>query len=352
MRKDIIEAISTIKELIKTHEDFLLDNPEIMGSITERFAKAVAPEEEDDFDEDEFQEEEVPEEEFEEEPAPKPSRSSRQWAPLPYSDAEKAKIKQHTDDGFSTREAVDLAGVSPHHNNLDVHKKSRTLPDNPSERMHGLLRDYHRRELMPKLYEDKTFNADPTKNPTNHATGVRDKGDRILSEMKGDLKSQIEEVENDSGLSRKERRLKINELEDQFHSDNPEYASARSEHAENLHGTENENKQLREDALNEQRINILMGGAGEGEIDMVSEGSRRMAGQEEGTTAAGALQSVGGERGEEDAPANVSVESDPHTKLAQRSPEYVKQLREHLKSKLSPEQIARHQKVDGIKGNE
>ena len=393
------EVLKNISELLKKHEDYLNNNPEVFHMIEDRLFKAIDYEnwqgEKPEDDEESYGEgygddlfdrpSEGEDKDFEPtdegkddadqwlqandpvpedvadineaeaqtkavEPAP-PKRSSRylDWKPKgEYSDEHNATMEEHRKAGYSDREAERMSGAHDAPTDFYSALKHTTNPSEPSPKM---LED------MKSLSHEWLRNADlktmaaaeADVNPIKHASGKSIAAHDEAHKDFADEYHQFMHSDEVKGLKGRERHKAIKEWKANYHEANPEHREnviAAAESGKVLGSATEARKQRREEGTQA----LLEAGMAPGEIPSGYSAAVSEAEGVKGTQAA--AQMVGGEKGE--AGYTASIKRDPAAVFAERNPEYIKSLKGKLSEKLNPEQTQRMAGVDSFKkkGNE
>ena len=388
--------------MLKKHEDFLNDNPEVFHAIEDRLFKAIDYEDyegeddqdlyddEEDFggegygddlfdrvpseDESEIEDFETEENDeaakwlreqegsqatddsntpevgnvqqekkVEDKPAKRSSRY-RDWEPRGnYEDKHNDAISKYMDEGYSHREAERLAGA--HESPTDFYSALKHTI-NPSEPSPKMLE--HMKELAHGWLKHANRKADEAAsaelNPIKYATG---RSIAAHEEVHGDFSEAYNNFLNSDdmkGLKGKARHDAIKSFKKQWHDDNPEHrekaiaAAGAGQHFK-------EASEARAKRREEGKAAILSAGQAPGE--MAGGYSQEAAGIGEQMSDQAAAQAVGGVKGEHGYQANIK--KDPAAVFAERNPEYVKNLRDKLKNKLDEGQSQRMSAVDSFK---
>lgn len=399
------QLLKSISSLLKKHESFLNENPEVFHVIEDRLFKAIDDYDEEDpiftqleedpeyyDDEEEYGQggygddmfDDIPEnergygdEDVEEDEADqwlreneqreseeagseaaddtdvaetgaiqqeeKPITETQDWQPsTEYSDEDNAKIKSYMDQGYSEREAGRLAGVGRESISFFDALKRRLNPSEPSPKMLEEMKGIAKKWLSDAR---KNTEYDPKKNPILNASG---KALKAHEEAHGSFAEAYNEFLNSDqlqGLSRKERRQAIREFKENWNNENPDHRD-RAIAAADAGAAFSENAEIRKKELMDGLSAILS--AGQVHVDDGPEGySQEAAGGGGSMSTQAAAQMVGAEKGEGGYQANIK--KDPAMMFAEKNPEVVKQLKERLKGKLDQTQTERMSAIDSVK---
>lgn len=300
---------------------------------------------------DSWQSEDIPEEDVEPvkqpEKTPEKKSSSRMvdWkARDKYEPHHDVAIKDYMKQGYSHREAERLAGAHQAPTNFYDALRSSTRPSEPSAKMlehmkslsHGWLRDAER-----KAAESAEADINPQKYASGKSLAAHDAAHKDFSNAYNDFLNS-DEVK---GLSGRARHQAVQAWKNKWAESNPEHRDAAISAASSGKALA-EAGEARAKRLKEGEASILTAGFSSGEDSpMTGEFSSNIAGEQTGSAAA---QSVGGEK-DEDGGYSVSIKKDPNLVFSQQNPEYVKQLKSKLATKLAPEQTQRMSAVDSFK---
>lgn len=417
MKKE--ELLKSISDMLKKHEDFLNENPEIFHAIEDRFFKAIDddysdedpefvswedpeasalyddeqdytggdygydemfdnPEDEDYVTQDEEQEQDeadrwlAAEEERRareaqgqsesdtdtsevrdiqeeakpskvESPAavsqaqPQKRSSANEWKAKDQYSPEHAKaIQEFKSQGYSDREAERLAGAHDSPVSFFEALKRRTSPSEPSAKMLSEMKDVAKKWLSDAR---KNTEYDPKKNPILSASG---KTHRAHEEAYGGFVQAYNDFLNSDelkGLGRKERRQAIKDFTQKWNEENPDFRE-RGIAAADAGSAFSEAAEARKQELMNGLASIL--GAGQMHVDDSDQGySAEVANMGGGAVSDQAAAQMVGAGSDEDKGFQANIKKDPAMMFAEKNPDVVKQLREKLKTKLSPEQSDR-----------
>jgi len=323
------ELLKSISGMLKNHEDYLQDNPEVFYGIQERLLKAIGYEDL---------------EKAEDEKKPKVSRSGyRDWQPKEqYTPEQQKAIEDHMAEGYSHREAERFANAHDAPSDFFAALSSKVNPSQPSdkymEHMRDLALDYKKRSAAREGEE-----ADAGLSPQKYASH---KDIKSHQEAYGDYNSQYQEFLKDldkQDLHPNDYDEAVSNWEKDYHEQNPD---AKSKMAESAEGGKvfNEAKEARGSRLKDSEQAILSGGASGGGESTVGEFSESASGStgDIDPSLQTAAQMIGGAKGEGGYEAGTV--KDPSAIFAEQNPEYVASLRNKLGNKLSesPEAKERH----------
>lgn len=388
------ELLKSISSLLKKHEDFLNENPDIFYSIEERFIKAVndyddgdedpiftqLEDEPDYYDDeqaygeggygeelfgdpqqdqvDEYQDEEdeadrwLREQEAKKEQQPETEAEpveQEQAKPIEqaqpkqeYSDEATSKIKEFLDQGYSEREAHRMSGVGRKSMSFFDALKSKLDVSEPSPKMLEEMKSIAKNWLSDAR---KNTEYDPKKNPILNASGKALQAHEDVHRDFSEAYNNFLNSEELKSMSRKERRQAIKDFKSKYHEENPDHRS-RAASAADAGAAYSENSAARKQQLMDGLSAILT--AGQVNVTDQPQGySEQVAGAGGTMTSQAAAQMVGGEKGEGGYQANIK--KDPAMLFAEQNPEVVKQLKEKLKGKLDPSQSQRMSAIDSIR---
>lgn len=385
------ELLKNISSLLKKHELFLNNNPEIFYAIEDRLIKAVDTEEdyditdypmeeqdqdgedelsgygEDLFDkpsydedsEDEDQQyvsgdedendaaaqylaeygaddQEEPTDSEEEQTIEEPKKASgRTWKPRSAYSAEHQKvIKEAMDQGHTHREAERIAGAHSAPTDFLTALKSHTDPSEPSARMLELLKP-HAKKHVEDYSRAQMKNAEMEVNPVKHAAGK--KVEAFENAHKDYEKDYNDFLQSDAvkDLTGRARHSVVQGWKKDWHEKNPEHREKAAE-AANVGKIHNEAMNAAKGRREEEIKAVL--GAGQSGGGTTGEYSQTAAGGDEGPVSSQvAGQTVGSEQGDEGS-YSTNIKTDPYAHFAQQNPEYVKHLQEKQAKTAAAEQ--------------
>jgi len=307
------ELLKSISDMLKKHEDYLSDNPDVFLGIQERFLDAIG-----------YGDSESLEKAEDDEGKPKVSRSGySDWQPKDkYDENHQADIDKYMEMGLSHREAERMAGAHDHEG-MDFGQSmenNKTNPSVPSDLLHDLvLRDAG---LKFKQDIESTDDIDVKQSPQKFAGREHIKAhDEAYADYDKDYKAFLNELD-EQDLHPLEYDEAVSNWQKEWHEKNPEAKEKMAGSAE-AGKIFDEAKQTREESIEERKKEIAFGSA-PSDMDMQT-----------------AAQSVGtkGERGYE-----ASTFKDPASIMQEQSPEYFDNVRRDFEEKLNqnPEAKERH----------
>jgi hypothetical protein len=304
--------------------------------------------------EDELPQLDLPEGSSEEYDEPKPEKKSsgrmREWKPKDsYKPEHDAKIKEFIGQGFSHREAERLAGAHEAPTNFYDALRHSVRPSEPSPKMLEIMRDHARKwkENHAKVTES---HAEADVNPQKYASAKSLAAhDAVHKDFATEYQKFLDSDETKK-LTGRARHQAIQAWKNKWHEENPEHREAAKQAA--AAGTAfKEANAARKQRRDEGMASILTAGFSSGEDNpMAGEFSSGAAGETpetRGMSAAG--QMVGAEQDEDGGGFQTNTKKDPNLVFAEQFPEYVKNAKEKLATKLKPEQLQRMTAVDSFK---
>lgn len=324
------DLLKSISELLKKHESYLSDNPEVFLGIQDRLFDAIGYEEN--------------LEKADDNPEGKPKKSSKHgytdWvAGTEYSPEQQADIEHWMNEGFSHREAERFANAHKPPVDLMSALSHKINPSQPSDRMLDMMReialDYKRRAST-----QAGESADPRFNPIKSAAHKSGQAHQdVYGNYANDYKKFLAELD-EQDLHPLEYDDAVSQWKQQWHDQNPDARESMIQSAESGSQAFTEAGQARQQELEEGALDLISGGM-RGEGASVGEFSEQASGGQ-AIDAQTAAQMVGGAKGESGYEAGIF--KDPATSFRERNPEYVESLKQRLAQKLgqNPEAQERH----------
>lgn len=324
------ELLKSISGMLKTHEDYLSENPEIFYGIQERLLNAIGYEDL---------------EKAEDDDKPKVSRSGyRDWQPKKdheYTPEQLEAIKGHLDEGYSHREAERFANAHDAPSDFFSALSSKINPSQPSDKYMDMARELalnYKKRAAEREGETAEAERSPQKFASHRDVKAHQEAYGDYHKDYHEFLSQLDEQD----LHPLEYDEAVSEWEKDWHEKNP---GAREKMAESAEGGKvfQEAKESRAAKRKAGEQDILTAAASGGGETTVGEFSEEAAGAGDiDPSMQTAAQMVGGAKGEGGYEAGT-VKS-PAAIFAEQNPEYVASLREKLGNRLSqnPEAKERH----------
>lgn len=375
---NILSTVKKIQEQLRKHHDFLTQNPDLLDAIYERLSKAKSEDEadqwlrdndgqgnEDQYNEDDNsddqetyepqsnfldnpeqqesdtdeipqtdEDEQDPEAETEE-PKIRTSQYS-EWKPrADHSSENHQKMADLVSQGYSAREAERKIGGHQRFTSLGhAVETNRTHPSEPSPKMLEELKP-HAKQALSDWRMGEAVSADAAKNPVKaahgHAVATHQAAIQDYATSLKNFKASPEY----SKLSMKDKFNAEQMFKKNFEMQNPEHKSKLISAAGSTADKQKEVQQAREGYL------------GDKDLDLITAHLHSALGGED-MTDTGKMQSVGGE-GTEDSGPMAGTTSDPMSHFATKNPEYIKQIKDKLLSRMSDDQKKRLGLVDAAK---
>lgn len=311
------ELLKAISDMLKNHEDYLNQNPNVFLGIQDRLLKAIGYDDTEEL------------EKAEDEKKSKVSRSGyRDWQPKDekeYSPEQQQVIKEHVDQGYSHREAERFAGAHDAPKDFMSALESRVNPSQPSDKhletMRDIALDYKRRSAK---HEGETAEAGIS--PQKYASHRDIKAhEEAYGDYNKDYKEFLSELDK-KDLHPLDYDEAVSKWQEDWHAKNPEAKGKMVESAEagKVFG---EAKQIREEKIKEGALGIITSEA---------------AGGAPAPSMQTAAQMIGGKKGE--AGYEAGTVKDPAAIFREQNPEFVAQLKRKFADKLgqNPETKERH----------
>jgi len=273
---------------------------------------------------------------------PKSSKSGyRDWQPRDdYSPEQQAKIKEHMDEGWSHREAERFANAHQGPKDFSSALDHRVNPSQPSSKMLDTMKEYAL-EYKQRANKREGENADAGINPQKFASHQDIKAhEEAYGDYDKDYKSFLKDLD-EKDLHPLEYDEAVSKWQDDWHKQNPE-AKDKMVAAADAGKVYGEANQARSEKLDEGRMSLIQGGNASGESSTGEFSDSASAGNDADNSMQTAAQMVGGAKGEGGYEAGTV--KDPNAIFREQNPEFVAQLKQKLASKLgqNPEAKERH----------
>lgn len=272
------------------------------------------------------------------------------WKPREdYSPEHKEAMDKLVQEGYSPGDAEILSGAHVGHGNIMDAVKSRVHPHEMSDLMHDRLKgiaNEHHKGVIKGEYQY----ADPTSNPQMATAGsAAAKHDEAISDFNTE-KDNLFDSREYKDMTPRQQRVAFREFRREWKKQNPDHDEKMKETWQHQADAHDENWGKRDEKLVEGMKAIA--GAGEAHADeggSISQGSQEMAGGIGGSQAA--YQSAGSVS-EGDKPTGVTTIKDPHSTLAEKTPELKERYTKKLAEGLKPARAARLARLKVGKGSE
>lgn len=322
------ELLKAISDMLKKHEDYLSDNPDVFLGIQDRLFKAIG------YDDSETLEK------AEDEKKKKPSKSGYQeWKPREdYSPEEQKKIDDLMGEGWSHREAERLAGAHKGPKDFQSALEHRVHPSQPSDKMLDIMKD------LALQYKQRSSNlegetADPGKNPQKYAAHKHQQAhEQAYGDYDKEYKNFLDKLD-EQDLHPLEYDEAVSKWQKDWHEKHPEAKEQMIGSAEAGKHFD-EAKEARDQRIKEGKMNLITGGLAGDESSMgeYSEDAGGGAANDFQTAA----QMAGGTKGESG--YEIGTVKDPAAIFREQNPDYVAELKRKMQAKLAqnPEMQERH----------
>ena len=315
--------------MLKEHEDYLKENPDVFLGIQDRFFDAINLDGSETLEKAEDKKKKI-------------SKSGyRDWqSKKDYTPEQQAKIEEHVKDGWSHREAERFANAHDAPKDFTSALEHRVNPSQPSEKMLGVMKD-HALKYKQRAANLEGETADPGINPQKYATH---KANKAHEEAYGDYDKEYKDFLgklDEQDLHPNEYDEAVSKWQDDWHKQNPE-AKDKMVAAADAGKVYGEANQARSEKLDEGRMSLIQGGNASGESSTGEFSDSASAGNDADNSMQTAAQMVGGAKGEGGYEAGTV--KDPNAIFREQNPEFVAQLKQKLASKLgqNPEAKERH----------
>lgn len=323
------ELLKSISDMLKKHEDYLNENPDVFFGIKGRLLDAISYGEDLEKAEDEKKEK-------------KTSRSGyRDWQPKKdYTSEQEAQIKQHMEDGWSHREAERFANASDAPKDFMSALEHRVHPSQPSDKMLSTMKEYaleYKQRAGKREGEQAEAGVNPQKYASHRDLKAHEEayGDynKEYKEFLGELdKKDLHPLDYDEAVSK---------WQTDWHAKNPE-AKEKMVSSADAGKVFDEAKQARGEKLEEGAMNIITGGSSSGESISGEFSEAASGGGNIDTSLQTAAQMIGGVKGEGGYEAGTV--KDPAAIFREQNPQFTAELKRKLAAKLgqNPEAQERH----------
>lgn len=322
------ELLKSISDMLKKHQDYLSQNPDVFLGIQDRLFKAMGMDDSDDLRKAENDEK-------------KTSKSGyRDWKPRDkYEAHHEDAIKKLMDDGWSHREAERIAGAYEGPKDFQSALSHKINPSQPSDKMLEIMKQ-HALDYKKRAAEREGATADPGVNPQKYASHQAQKAhEDVYGDYNKEYNAFLKDLD-EQDLHPLEYDEAVSNWQKDWHEKNP---NAREKMAETANAGKafNEAKQARDEKIKEGALNIITGGASAGDQSSAGEYSEDASGGEANNFQT-AAQMIGGSKGEHGYEAGTV--KDPAAIFREQNPEFAEELKRKFAAKLAqnPEMKERH----------
>ena len=322
------ELLKSISSMLKKHENYLSENPDVFLGIQERLLNAIGYE---DLEKNEDDKKKVS------------KHGYRDWQPKDlneYTPEQQEEMQAYMDEGWSHREAERFVGA--HDPPADFMKAldHKVNPSQPSDKMIEMMREValNYKKRSAKMEGER---ADARLQPQKYASHRDLKAHQeAYGDYDKDYKEFLEELDKQD-LHPLDYDEAVSKWQEEWHANNPDAKDQMVESADagKVYG---EADKARKERIEEGKMNIIQGGQAGGETGMSQFSEEAAGGIGDDMDMQTAAQMIGGAKGE--AGYEASTFKDPAAIFREQNPEYVAELKSKLEKELgkNPEAKERH----------